>query len=188
MKKLISLILALALGLTVFPAFAEEAETETPAEAMKSISWQDVYAAVEEMGLTGDYYTLDSVQAAFWIPSFLKAEEPDEDDAESDVVGSFISDNGEWGFFISFFDMDVGSIEEYAAAVEKIGAQEVEVLEINELGACSYIYEDILYVAFLAGEGYVLSFDFYPASDYVFSAMARIIAASVQPYDPQQEE
>ena len=185
MKKLISLILVLALGMTVFPAFAEEAETEASAGEIKSISWPDLYATVEEMGLSGDYYTLDGVQAAFWIPSFLKAEESDADDAESSMIGSFVSDNGEWGFYISFMDMDVGNIEEYAAAAEQIRAQEVEVLEINGLGACSFVYEDILYVSFLAGEGYVLSFDFYPASDYVFSAVSKIIAASVQPCEPQ---
>ena len=70
MKKMISLLLVLVLGLSAAAAAAEEAET-VPAEPA-AVYWTDLMPSVEKAGIAGQYYTLDSVKAAFWVPSFLQ--------------------------------------------------------------------------------------------------------------------
>ena len=91
------------------------------------------------------------------------------------------------GFFALLqitFMQETGALQRIVVWIKTFshGDKACQIMVINGLSACVFAYEDILHVSFLVEGGYVLSFDFYPASDYVFSAVARIIAASVQPY------
>ena len=191
MKKMISLLLVLVLGLSAAAAAAEEAGT-VPAEDAGTVSaepaavyWADLAPAVEKAGIAGQYYTLDSVKAVFWVPAFLQPFDSDATYGETGALAWFKSEDQKWGLVVSFYPLEVESIEEFAGMVpslENVG--ECKLVSINGVPACSFVFEDVLHVSYYAGEHSILSFDFYPASDYVYSAVSRFIAASIAPYDP----
>ena len=178
MKKTISLLLALALALSVTLAAAEEAAV-APAKPV-TVNWAELAPEITALGLTGDFYTLDGMAMAFWVPTALQPADIDATYGETNMLAAFQMETG-GGFFISFYELDAEEIGDFAGIISQLGADS-QIMVINGLSACVFAYEDILHVSFLVEGGYVLSFDFYPASDYVFSAVARIIAASVQPY------
>lgn len=186
MKKMISLLLALVLFLGIPAAYAEEAtDVKEPLE-YTTVSWQEVALDVEAMGLTGEFYTLNGLQVAFWTPSVLEPVELDTTWEETGYLAAFRT-KSDRGFFISYYELPVDSVEAFAARVEEIGAREGQALLVNGLAAYSFVLDEIQHVSFLVADGYILSFDFYPSWDYVYSAVARIIVASVQAYEVPAE-
>ena len=183
MKKMISRLLVLVLGLSAAAAAAEEAETVSAEPA--AVYWADLVPSVEKAGIAGQYYTLDNVKAAFWIPAFLQPIDSDATYEETGALAWFKSEDQKWGLVVSCYPLEVESIEEFAGMVpslENVG--ECRLVTINGVSACSFVFEDVLHVSFCAGDHYILSFDFYPASDYVYNAVSRIIAGSIAPYNP----
>ena len=172
MKKMLSLVLALALALGLSMAWAEETR----------VDWADVAPDIEAWGLAGDFYTLTDVDAAFWVPAFLPPSETEAAYEETGLLAAFQTEGTGRGFLISFYELDVEDIGAFAALMNQLGAHDGQTLSINGFSAYSFVLDDILHVSFLAEGGCILSFDFYPASDYVMNAVAQIIAASVQPY------
>ncbi len=187
MKKMITLLLALALALVPGAAmtYADE-ETSGPLEPI-TVSWLEVAPEVEAMGLPGEFYTLNGLQVCFWVPSTLKPVELETTWDETGYLAAFKTESDR-GFFVSFYELPVDGVEAFAALVDKVGAKEGQALVVNGLSAYSFELEEMLHVSFLVTDGYILSFDFYPAWDYVFSAVARIIVASVQTYETQAVE
>lgn len=170
MKKTLSLLLALLLALGMTPVFAED--------AADALSWWDVYPDVEALGFAGDYYTLDGVGVAFWIPASLHPLETDATYEDTLALAAFETVYGDKALVICFYPL-----EEENAGETPEGTS----LTINGIPAYAVTAEDCFSVCFSAEGGYVLAFNFYPADDYVFSAMARVIASSVQPYSGAEE-
>ena len=187
MKKMITLLLALALVLGAAMTYADEGtDAAAPLEPL-TVSWLEVAPEVEAMGLTGEFYTLKGLQVAFWTPSTLKPVELETTWDETGYLAAFKTETDR-GFFISFYELPVDSVEAFAARVDEVGGTKGQALVVNGLNAYSFELEDMLHVSFLVTDGYILSFDFYPAWDYVYSALARIIVSSVQTYDAQAVE
>ena len=185
MKKLISLVLVLSLALAALPALGEEAESETVYENV--LVWGPTAEQIGAAGIEGKYYSLNGVHIAFWVPSYLEPKDP-EAPGETGMLAAFSSERGDMGFFISLFEMPVESMDQYAEETDRSGALEGRRLLINGLDAYSYVYDDVMILAFLAGEEGILVFSFYTNTDERFITDASIIAASIRPYDPQQEE
>ncbi len=185
MKKLISLILALALGLAMFPAFAEETETETVNPDV--LEWGTVAAQLVEAGIQGGYYTLNG-NVIFWVPEYLAPADIDTNYEETDALAAFSTKGREKGFIIYLYEMQAESLDQFAVMAEVYGGREGRRLLINGLEAYSYMDGSFRCVAFLAGGGRILSFDFFPGTDESFAQDIMAIAASIRPYDPQQEE
>ena len=187
MKKMITLLLALALVLGAAMTYADEGtDVSEPLDTI-TVSWLEVAPEVEAMGLPGEFYTLKGLQVGFWVPSTLKPVELETTWDETGYLAAFKTES-ERGFYISFYELPVDGVEAFAELVDKVEGKEGQALVVNGLSAYSFELEDMLHVAFLVSDGYILSFDFYPSWDYVFSAMARVIVASVQTYDQQGAE
>ncbi|MBR3742247.1 MAG: hypothetical protein IKN04_17635 [Clostridia bacterium] len=183
MKKIISLLLALALALSITLTAAEETAA-APVEPL-SVNWTDVAPEIVGMGLTGDFYTLQGMDVAFWVPAALQPADIDATYEETNVLAAFNSTSGK-EMYVAFYELPVDDIAYFAEVADQVGAQAGQLLIINGLSAYSFVFENALHVSFLVEGGYVLSFDFYPASDFVFNAIARIIASSVQPYADEE--
>lgn len=185
MKKMISLLLALILALGMTPVFAEEAADAPDTDA---IYWANLYPEVEALGLAGEYFTLDGLQVAFWLPASLHQTELKENVEEAHAVAVFETENGNNAFLISLYPLEVETLAGFAEAVAGVdGAQECRALTINGLSAYSFEADDCLFVSFFVDGGYVLSFNFSPVSNDAYNALARIIASSVQPYSGAEE-
>lgn len=186
MKKLISLILALALVPAAIPVLAEETETDNVYQNV--LEWGPTAAQIEAAGIQGTYYTLNGVHVAFWVPEYLTPKDPEGTYEETGMLAAFSSESGDMGFIISLFDMPAESMDQYAEEVDKAGAEEGRRRLINGLDTYTYVYDGTMIAAILVKGGGVLVFSFYTATDERFFKDASIIAASIQPYDPPQEE
>ena len=187
MKKMITLLMALVLVLGTAMTYADEGTDVSESLEITTVSWLEVAPEVEAMGLPGEFYTLNGLQVGFWVPSTLKPVELETTWDETGYLAAFRTESDR-GFFVSYYELPVDGLEAFAALVDKVGAKEGQAMVVNGLSAYSFVLEDMMHVSFLVSDGYILSFDFYPAWDYVYSAMARIIVASVQAYDSQGAE
>lgn len=175
MRKTVFL-LALALVLALPAAVAEE----IPPEEAGVIRWEALAPEIEAMGLTGSFYTPGVAQVAFWVPDFLYAPEIEETPEENYALALFLNESGDKGFVVTLYPLGCEDIESFAYLADQMNARDGQFLLINGLPAYSFALDDMLHVAFCAEDGYILSFDFFPASDYAFDAVARLIAASIQ--------
>ena len=205
MKKLISLLLALALALSVISCgLAEGADDATgheetaqdeaanfdnntdsneeagDGETVPFAYWETVASDVEALGLKGDFCTVDGLGVAFWLPAFLVPDNSGLTYEETNALAAFHTEDDAKSFLVTYYPLDVENIIAFAAMMDELGAQEGKFAIINDLPAYSFVYDDMFHVSFCAEGGYILSFDFGPASNLVFRAVANIIAASIQ--------
>lgn len=123
---------------------------------------------------------MDGLGVAFWVPAFLVPDDLGLTYEETYALAAFHTEDDAKSFLVSFYPLDVENIIAFADLMDKLGAEEGRFAIINDLPAYSFVYDDVFHVSFCAEGGYILSFDFGPASNLVFRAMANIIAASIQ--------
>ena len=131
MKKMLAMLMLLCVLVMPFSVMAETA-TET-------ITWEEVGAPlVEASGLEGDFYALEELGLAIWLPAGLSAVELSEEDIAEGYL--YVLTDDEESCFITIDAVNVegmtldGVLEEAVAQ----GMFEPEIVIINGLSAVSY--------------------------------------------------
>ena len=166
MKKLFALMLALCLMLGC------------TALADNEITWEQVAPLLEEIGVTGQFYTFDQISVAVFIPNGASpAELPDES-----YIGYFTSDDGDDDTIaVQYVNMEGMSLEDYKAALEAIdGVTELEAGTVNGLECLSYEYNGCLVCSFTTQMGYILEVVVGPLADDTEKIAASCVLASIQ--------
>ena len=163
MKKLVALILTLAMMLCVGTAFATEAEPEqtgaTEAEPEQTgaieINWADLEEQGAETIAQGDFVTFDEIAVKMWMPNALAAVELTDDDKAQGYIGYYQPEDA---------------------------ATEMEDVVINGMEAVSYVLEesDTACVSFVTEAGFIFEVSGSPKSDENFAALLSMVMASIQ--------
>ena len=167
MKKLFALMLALCLML----GGAALAETTT------EITWDQVAPVLESAGITGEFYTFEEIAVAIFIPEgMVEAELPDES-----YIGYFTAEDGS-AIALVYVNADGMDLETYAAALESVGATEIEVGTVNGLPCVSYEMPEnqSVNIAFTTEAGYILEVICAPVTTEDDKLGASFVMASIQ--------
>ena len=168
MKKLFAVVLALVLALSTVSALATE------------VTWEEASVAAE--GVDGDFYLIEQVGLAVWVPAVLQPVELPAEAAEDGYIACFMTAEQGAGFTVQYLDGQGNSLEAFAATMETAGAVDIENVVINGLPAISFEMpeSDASVIACATEAGYYLVFSFSPMSDEGFRATAVVIGASIQ--------
>ena len=167
MKKLLALVLALLMLVSV--ACAEEV----------SLSWENV--AESAASIAGEFKTFEEISVKIWIPDVLKETELSDEDKENGFIGYFMTEDQTAAVAVQYVDMSGMTLEDYQANLaETEGVSGIEAGTVNGLPAVSYEYNGNGVVAFTTEMGYILEVSCGPLSDEGFAAVASIVICSIQ--------
>ena len=169
MKKLVALILTLAMMLCVGTAFATEAEPEQTGAI--EINWADLEEQGAETIAQGDFVTFDEIAVKMWMPNALAAVELTDDDKAQGYIGYYQPEDGSAAIAVMYVDADGMTLDEYK-----------EDVVINGMEAVSYVLEesDTACVSFVTEAGYIFEVSGSPKSDENFAALLSMVMASIQ--------
>ena len=178
MKKLVAIILTLAMLLCAGAALATEAEqTETIV-----INWADLQEQGAETIAQGDFVTFDEIALKMWVPTIFEALELTDDDKAQGYIGYYQVADGSAAIAVVYADLGGMTLEEYKAQLTEIGAAEIEDVIINGTEAVSYTLSesDTACVSFMTENGCVFEVSGSPVSDEEFASLLSIVMASIQ--------
>ena len=172
MKKLVALILTLAMMLCVGTAFAAEAEPEQTGAI--EINWADLEEQGAETIAQGDFVTFDEIAVKMWMPNALAAVELTDDDKAQGYTAYNLHKLG--------YDADGMTLDEYKEKLTEAAATEMEDVVINGMEAVSYVLEesDTACVSFVTEAGFIFEVSGSPKSDENFAALLSMVMASIQ--------
>ena len=165
MKKLFALMLALCLML----GGTALAETE--------ITWEEVAPILETAGVTGNFYTFEQIAIAIFIPDgMVEAELPDDS-----YIGYFTAEDGSV-VALQYVNMEGMDLETYAAALESVGAAEIEIGKVNGLPCVTYEMPEnkTINIAFTTEAGYILEAICGPINSEEDKLGASFVLSSIQ--------
>lgn len=182
MKKLVAIILTLAMMLCVGTAFATEAEETTEQAAAIEINWADIEAQGAETIAQGDFVTFDEIALKMWMPNALAAVELTDDDTAQGYIGYYQTEDGSAAIAVMYADVNGMSLEEYKDQLTQAGATDIEDVVLNGMAAVSYTLteSDTACVSFATEAGYIFEVSGSPVSDENFAALLSIVMASIQ--------
>ena len=102
MKKLVALILTLAMMLCVGTAFATEAEPEQTGAI--EINWADMEEQGAEAIAQGSFVTFDEIAVKMWMPNALAAVELTDDDKAQGYIGYYQPEDGSAAIAVMYVD------------------------------------------------------------------------------------
>ena len=176
MKKILFAILVV-LMLSFASAFAQETAVVT------EVTWTDeLAAAATEIDPDGQFFYVADTGLMMWIPSVLHDQEISAELNEGGMVVMLSTTDETASVFVNVLDLEDVSLEDmYSLYLEEPTYSEVEWVNINGLGAVSYIDNeyDTMNLAFEDVDGNMITFNFSPYSDEGFMAVATIMAASI---------
>ena len=111
MKKLVALILTLAMMLCVGTAFATEAEPEQTGAI--EINWADLEEQGAETIAQGDFVTFDEIAVKMWMPNALAAVELTDDDKAQGYIGYYQPEDGSAAIAVMYVDANGMTLDEY---------------------------------------------------------------------------
>ena len=177
MKKLVAIVLSLAMMLCVGAAFATEAEQTDVIE----INWPDIEAQGAETIAQGDFVTFDEIAVKIWIPNVFAAVELSDEDREQGYIGYYQVEDGSAAIGVMYVEVGM-TLEEYKEQAVEAGASDVEDVIINGGSAVSYTMSesDTACVSMITDSGYVFEVSGAPVSDEEFASLLSIVMASIQ--------
>ncbi len=151
------------------------------AEGTTELNWSEVESGLAEMGLEGDFVTLDEVAVKLWIPASMTRSELTEEDVEQGFIAHFLDEDNTTQISVVYVNVEGASLEDYAAALPEYGATDIESLVINGLPAISYTVAetDSLSIAFTTEAGYILEMTMTPISVEGADVAWYIISSSI---------
>lgn len=167
MKKMLAIVLALVLALSAVPALAVD------------LNWADVEAAASQ--ISGKFANIEEVSLKIWVPDVLMPAELSQEYIDDGIIAYYTTDDGNYGFYVQYVDVNSATLEDYAANLPEIGVAEIVSMTVNGLPALSFDLpeDDCACLAFATQKGFILQFTFFPLSDATFAATAAIMAASI---------
>ena len=165
MKKLFALMLALCLMLG------------GTALADNEITWEQVAPELESKGVTGEFYTFEQIAVAIFVPAgFSPAELPNDT-----YIGYFAAEDGS-AIALQYVNVDGMDLATYTAALENVGATEIETGTVNGLPCVTYEVPEnkSINVAFTTEAGYLLEVVCAPMESDEDKMAAAFVMASIQ--------
>ena len=169
-------IVTLALLCAVLLPFSAMAETAT-------VTWEEMQPAVEALGLEGDFYALEDLGLAIWLPDGMTAVEVPEEDAAAGRLYLIMDED-------CYLAVDAVYVEgmtldrAYENAVAS-GMYEPEIVEVNGLSALSYKDEgsNVGVVALVDTNCNMILFSFGPIDSEAAEAAFSVICSSLMPLE-----
>ena len=184
MKKLVAIILTLAMLLCAGAALATEAEQTEQTEQTEAIviNWADIQEQGAETIAQGDFVTFDEIALKMWVPTLFEAVELTEDDLANGYIGYYQLADGSAAIAVMYVDAGGMTLEEYKEQATQIGATDIEDVVINGTQAMSYSLteSDTVCVSFVTENGCIFEVSGSPASDEEFASLLSIVMASIQ--------
>lgn len=184
MKKLVTLMLILAMVLCLGMAFATETEGEAAAEqtGAAEINWADLEEKGAEMIAKGDFVTFDEIDLKMWIPKAMPAVELTDEDKSKGYIGYYRTEDGSATIAVMYVNVNGMTLEEYKEKMTQAGATELQDVVINGMEGVSYELKekDTVGVSFVTEAGYIFEVVGAPKSDEGFAAILPFVMASIQ--------
>ena len=131
MKKMIAMLALLCVALLPFAAMAETATA--------TITWEEAGAPlVEASGLEGDFYALEELGLAIWLPAGLSAVELSEEDVADGYLYVLTDDEETCLITVDAVNVEGMTLDGVLEAAVAEGMFEPEIVIINGLSAVSY--------------------------------------------------
>ena len=173
MKKTIVTLALLCAVLLPFSAMAETA----------AVTWDEMQPAVEALGLEGDFYSLQDLGLAIWLPDGMTAAEVSEEDAAPGRLYLIMDED-------CYLAVDAVYVEgmtldrAYENAVAS-GMYEPEIVEVNGLSALSYKDEgnNVGVVVLVDTNCNMILFSFGPIDSETAEAAFSVIFSSLMPLE-----
>ncbi len=192
MKKTLKIMLVLMLAVLMLSSSVTAYAAKPASTEVVELNWEDFQDALKESKLEGTTYTLNAVAAEFWVTDALQPYDVDDEDAENGMIAFFSDEEGDYGFFVTYFDGEGATLEDYADMVAEDKAYtNLEYVCVNGLDAIAYSESDkemgmdYEYVTFITDGGYVLTFTYWDTADENYMNMVTIMIASIR---PEEEE
>ena len=176
MKKLVAIILTLAMMLCAGAAFATE-----DSDAIV-INWAEIEAQAAETIAQGDFVTFDEIALKMWMPNVMLAVELTDDDKAQGYIGYYQTEDGTAAIGVMYVDVGGMTLEEYKEQAIEAGATDIEDVIINDVQAMSYTLSesDTTCVSIMTEAGYVFEVSGTPVSDENFAEKLSIVMSSIQ--------
>ena len=174
MKKMIALLTLLCVALAPFAVTAENV-----------ITWDDVSAVVEASGLGGDFYALDELGLAIWLPDGLEFVEVSEEDAAEGYLYVATDDEETCLFTIDAVNVEGITLDGVLESAVAAGMFEPEIGTINGLSAVSYKDEanNAGCIVLVDTNCNVITFTFMPIDAENAELLFGLIGASLMPLE-----
>lgn len=135
MKKLVSLLLAMLLCLTLLPMAQADNEEEEP--VLGGYTHKDAMEFIGEMKWEGFSTNIKEANAVLWLPSFMTRLELTEEMTEAGVLKVYAAE----GFIVQISLANYGdeTLEDYLAAVPEEGGLNGRIEQVND---CDWLIYD----------------------------------------------
>ena len=176
MKKMIALLALLCVALLPFASLAETAT---------AITWEEVAPIIEASEISGDFYAMEDLNLAIWLPNGLSEVEITEEDAAKGLLSVLTDDEGSCALIISCVNQKGITLEELLDAAVKDGMKEPELVNINGLDALSYTdaENNAGCIALVYTDGDVVIFSFTPIDAEGADVIFTLLMASLMPLE-----
>ena len=178
MKKLLVMLTLLCVALLPFAVMAETA-TET-------ITWDEVGAPMAEAaGIEGDFYAMEELNLAIWLPDELNEVEITEEDAAEGILSVLTDEEGSCALIITCVNQEGITLEELLASAIEDGMKEPELVNINGLDALCYTdaENNAGCIALVYTDGDVVIFSFTPIDVEGADVIFGLIMSSLMPLE-----
>lgn len=184
MKKIIALLTALVLCLSLAVNAFAAADVETII-----VEWAELEAIAEDMGFSGEFYTVLDGALLFWIPDELELIDAPEDG--NDYLGYFMNQDSSYGCFIAITEPNDGLdfdayLNAMADTAEENNLSMLQIAVINGLATVAFTTcdengeEAVDAVSIVLDDGSVMTFLFPAAVSTEYRQLTSIIAGSIQ--------
>ena len=176
MKKMLAMLMLLCVLVMPFSAMAETAT---------SITWDEVAPIIETSGLSGDFYAMEDLNLAIWLPEGLTEVELTEEEAANGLLSVLTDDEGSCALIISCVNQEGMTLEGLLAAAIEDGMVEPEIVNINGMDALSYkdAGNNAGCIALVYTDGDVVVFSFTPIDVEGADVIFGLLMASLMPLE-----
>lgn len=179
MKKSVIYMTMIAMLLVAVLSGTAFAQTETATV----VNWEDVSAAVEAAGISGQFYNVGDSGLCMWIPDVFTEVELTEEEVADGYMAYLTTEDESAVVSVTYAAIDGLTVDGlYNLFTETEGIEDLEIVVINGIAAVSYEMpeQDSMTVSFVDDDGYAFEFTFAPVSDEGFAQVATLMAASIQ--------
>lgn len=173
MKKMIAMLMLLCVTLLPFAGVAEDGV----------VNWEDVAPVLEASGVTGDFYALNELGLAIWLPDGLGQVELSDDAIAAGYLYMLTDENQTNMITVSAVNAPGLTLDQALENAKANGMYDPEIVVINGLSAITYLDKaNNMGAVVLIDTNYnVITFSFMPISTDEEIQAYVMISASIMP-------
>lgn len=176
MKKMIAMLALVCVALLPFSVMAETT----------AITWDEIGAPVVEAAeIEGDFYSIEELGLAVWLPAGLNAVEISEEDAAAGRMYLLMDDEQSCAFIIDAVHVDGMTLDQAYENAVASGMTEPEIVNINGLSALTYKNEAINAgcIVLVDTNSNMIIFSFTPIEGENAEMVCALIMSSIMPLE-----